>query len=216
MIKVFSSKDYKSFQANKTLEKILKNILNSSDYLEFSDGNYFMLGMRDQSPREIICTSDSDYADFLRKVRDNYKFVVSQYSRKNILQKIYENQDNLNSLFKRLINLRVKTQVQLKSFMRKAEIISKRLQNVFIISDDLSKTVKVFDNLDTVIIIPSFDEKYHDIINQIKESRVVVFVSEEKIPYKKLKQMGLLNLAYKKESTKYVWTKNVNINDFIQ
>lgn len=215
MIKVFSSKDYKNFQANKSLEKILHNILSSSDYLEFSDGSSLILGMRNQNSREVICATDTDYGDFLRKVRDNYKFVASQYTRKNILQKIYDNQENLNSIFKRLISMRIKTQLQLKSFLKKIELLSQRLQNVFVISEDLSKTARTFDHADTVIVIPSFDDKYHDIINQIKESPVVLFVSEEKIPYKKLKQMGLSNLSYKKESTKYIWTKNLNINEYI-
>lgn len=215
MIKIFSEKDYKYFRVKDVLHEILCNILNSLNYLEFSDGRNFILGMRNKKSREIICAIDETSGDFLRKVRDNNKFVVSQCNRKNIIQKIYNTQDQLNSVLKQLVDMQIKTQKQLLSFADKTENLSKRLEGVFVITSDGKNVPKVFDSKDTLVVIPSFDQKFQTILENLKESKVLLFLSEDKIPYKKLKQLGLNNLSYKKHSTKHVWTKNINVNEYV-
>lgn len=216
MLKIFCKEDFKVFHVKKTFQEILNTIFSSSDYLEFSDGKNFILGMKTPSNREVVCLYHQEEVDFLRKIRDNYKNIIAQTNRKNVLQKIHDLIETNNMLYNMIRTSSVKTNTQLKAFVKKTGNLSKRLQNVFIIGEDNKKTVKLFDNSKNVIVFSSFDEKYHSIISDIKKSKVLLFLNEKKIPYKKLKQLGLSNLTYKKETTKYIWAKNINIEEFVE
>jgi len=215
MLKIYESKDLKKFCVKKCFSSILQRIFNHYDYMEFSEGDTFYLGIKEPKNREVVCVSDETHADFLRKTRDNYKEFQTAIKKKNVLQKI-NSSTNLspNEIYSKIVDFKIKTQLQLMSFANKMQTLSKRLQNVFIIHDNFIKMAKVFDNENILVVLPAFHECYYPVINELKTSKVIIFLKDQSIPYKKLKSMGFSNLCLKKESTKHIWYKNIDINQF--
>lgn len=216
MIKIIEKKDLKKFSVKKVFEDILDNILDSFDYLEFSEGDTFYLAIKNKKNKEVICLSDESRGNFLRNVRDNHKEILAHAKKKNILKKIHENlsetSDPINS---RLIELKIKTQIQLSNFCKKIIQLNKRLQNVFVVNDNFKKIARVFDHENNLIILPALSDEFEEVIKESKYSKIVLFIRDEKVPYKRLKMLGLTNLAFKKDSTKHVWIRNLNVNEFV-
>lgn len=211
MIKVFEKKDLKKFAIKKSFDSLVQSILCSCDYLEFSDGDTFFLPIKDKTHKEIICFSTEEKSQFLRDVRDNYQGLISSVKKKNILNKIYSNiADRSNPLHSRILDLKIKTPLQLLNFSKKLQHLNKRLQNVFVINESFKKIAKTFDNSNVLMLFPNFTEEFESVIKDVKEAKVILFLREKKIPYKKLKMLGLSNLSFKRESTKYVWLKNID------
>lgn len=216
MIKVYEKKDLKKFAVKKSFENIIQTIISSCDYLEFSEGDTFFLPIKEKSHKEIICFSDEDKSQFLRDVRDNHQALVSSVKKKNILNKIQANLiEKPNALYNRIVDLKIKTPIQLLNFSKKIQQLNKRLQGVFVINESFKKIAKVFDNVNVVMVFPNFTTEFESVIKDIKEAKVLLFLKEKKIPYKKLKILGLNNFSYKRESTKYIWVKNIDTTQFV-
>lgn len=217
MIKIYEKKDLKKFCIKKHFANLLQKIYEKHDYLEFSNGETFYLGLKDPSKVEVICLETEKQADFLRKARDNFKEVVASIKKKNILQKIQSNSLlGENSIYSKIVDLKIKTQMQLVSFGSKLQNLSKRLQNVFVVSDNFTKLAKTFDNENLLVVIPDFSDCFHPVLNELRNSKVIVFVNEKSVPYKKLKSLGFNTLSLKKESMKYVWCKNIDASQFAE
>lgn len=110
------------------------------------------------------------------------------------------------------MDLKIKTPLQLLSFSEKIQHLNKRLQNVFVINESFKKIAKTFDNSNVLMLFPNFTEEFELVLKDIKEAKVLLFLNEKKIPYKKLKILGLTNLSFKRESTKHVWLKNIDLS----
>lgn len=216
MIKVFEKKDLRKFALKKSFDCLIQSILCSYDYLEFSDGDTFFLPVKDKSHKEIICFSSEEKSQFLRDVRDNYQSLVSSVKKKNILDKVYSNiADRSNPLHSRILDLKIKTPLQLLNFSKKIQHLNKRLQNVFVINESFKKIARTFDNSNVLMLFPNFTEEFESVLKDVKEAKVLLFLREKKIPYKKLKVLGLTNLSYKRESTKHVWLKNIDLSQIV-
>jgi len=63
--------------------------------------------------------------------------------------------------------------------------------------------------------LPALSDEFEEVIKESKYSKIVLFIRDKKVPYKRLKMLGMTNLAYKKDSTKHVWVRNININEFV-
>lgn len=215
MIKIYEKKDLKKFCVKKSFAEVLQKIFDTYDYLEFSNGQTFYLGLKDVKNKEIICLDHEQHADFLRKTRDNYKEIISTIKKKNILQKIHSNPLILQqSVYSKILDLKIRTEIQLLSFGNKLQNLSKRLQNVFIVSDSFAKIAKTFDHENLLVIVPNLSDAFNPALKELKHSKIIVFVAEKSVPYKKLKSLGLNNLCTRKGSTKYIWHKNLDINQF--
>lgn len=215
MIKIIEKKDLKKFSVKKVFESILDNIFDAFDYLEFSEGDTFYLAVKNKKNKEVICLSEESKGNFLRSVRDNHKDILSHAKKKNILKKVYDNtSEPLDPVSTILVDLKIKTKIQLDNFCKRVQQLNKRLQNVFVVNDNFRKVARVFDHENNLIVLPAISESFEEVLKEIKYSKIVLFVRDEKVPYKKLKMLGLTNLSYKKDSTKHVWIKNININEF--
>ncbi len=115
----------------------------------------------------------------------------------------------------KLAELKIKTQLQLSTFCKKIQQLNKRLQNVFIVNENFRKIARVFDHDNNLIVLPALSDEFEEVIKESKYSKIVLFIRDKKVPYKRLKMLGMTNLAYKKDSTKHVWVRNININEFV-
>jgi len=216
MIKIIEKKDLKKFSVKKVFEEILDNVFKSFDYLEFSEGATFYLAIKEKKNKEVICLSDESKGNFLRNVRDSHKDILTQVKKKNILKKIYEDiNESPDLVHSKLAELKIKTQLQLSTFCKKIQQLNKRLQNVFIVNENFRKIARVFDHDNNLIVLPALSDEFEEVIKESKYSKIVLFIRDKKVPYKRLKMLGMTNLAYKKDSTKHVWVRNININEFV-
>ena len=202
MIKIIEKKDLKKFSLKKVFENILDNIFNSFDYLEFSEGDTFYLAIKNKKNKEVICLSDESKGNFLRNVRDSHKEILSYAKKKNILKKIYENLANNPDLVgNRIAELKIKTQLQLNNFCQTVRQLNKRLQNVFIVNENFKKIAKIFDDENNLIVLPALSEEFEEVLKESRHSKIILFIRDKKVPYKKLKMLGMTNLAFKKVMT---------------
>jgi len=89
------------------------------------------------------------------------------------------------------------------------------LQNVFIVNENFKKIAKIFDHENNLIVLPALSEEFEEVLKESRHSKIILFIRDKKVPYKKLKMLGMTNLAFKKDSARHIWTRNININEFV-
>ena len=102
----------------------------------------------------------------------------------------------------RIAELKIKTQLQLNNFCQTVRQLNKRLQNVFIVNDNFKKIAKIFDDENNLIVLPALSEEFEEVLKESRHSKIILFIRDKKVPYKKLKMLGMTNLAFKKDILK--------------
>ncbi len=198
--------DLKKFGLTKALHEELDNILNCNEYIEVAIDKKLFINLKKPSSFGVVYIEDKEEAVFLKNVRDNYEEIKQSIKKKNLLNRILNNKiEDSNFFIKKIIDLKIKKENQLQNFYKKVTDVKDILQNVFIISEDKPVFVKNFDNIGSLFLFSSINEDVLDIIKNIKYANVLLFIDQQSVPYKKLKELNLKNLAANKESTKYIW-----------
>ena len=211
MIKnLIKKNDLKKFGLTKNLYEELQALIDTKEYVEIASEKLF-LTIRENSNMNVVYIKDEEDATFFKNIRDNFYDIKGILKSKNIISKIKNNTVNKNNFFiSYLIKNKIKTELQVIGLYKKLVLLNEILQKVFIVSGEFNEFLNSFDTSNTAFVFTTFEDSILSIISKIRYAEVILFVDKTSVPYKKLKALGMKNLTSNKESTKYIWHKNLN------
>lgn len=200
--------DFKKIGLTKSILEEINNLIGSKDCVEIVGSNKLFINCMKTNQDYFLYFQNEDESIFYKNVRDNFEEILKVVKNKSILSKIIRGTYETSSfIIQKIIQKKVKSDLQIKNIVKKLTDIHGLLQNVFIVNEKKDVFFKSFDTNDSVFVFSELNEENIQYMNKIKYSGILLVIDKQSVPYKKLKSIGLKNLSNSKESTKYIWFK---------